>query len=712
MHQPFYKDLAEDVYTMPWVRLHALKDYFGMVAILEEFPTVHMTFNMVPSLVAQLQDYADDTAREPANDVWQKPPDTLTVPEIRLLLDTAFQVNPNLLQRYPRFRELQEKLRGAHPPSVAARSFGLQDLVDLQVLSQVAWMDEIYLAGDEEIRSLVAKERGYNASDKVVLRKKCLELFNKSLEVYRRAQDRGQIEVSTSPFYHPILPLLCDSAVASESHPGVKLPARLFRHPEDARDQLRSAIALHKRVFGVEPRGLWPSEGSVSDEVLKLAADEGFRWTATDEGVLGRSRAIGFYRHADGSVAHGSELYRPHVFNQDGRNITIFFRDHQLSDLVGFVYSRMDPHAAANDLRHRIKLAGRSTGDRPAVISVILDGENCWEFYRDNGREFLKSFYAGVASDLSLRAVTASEAIHVTEPGALTHVVPGSWINANFDVWIGADEDNRAWDLLNNARDFFAKNSGKAGLDRTRVELARQELWIAEGSDWCWWYGPEHSTENDEQFDLLYRKHLSNIYRMLDASPPDELALPIKRVRAQAINVPPTGRIEAQIDGVESNYFEWVGAGVYTPDYRSGSMHGILRQHVEALYYGYSENALYLRLDFNQTFADTQPDFEIRLNADGEARFRLHAVIRGRKLDAVEAWIADEPLALPPDQPSPIQVAFLRIFEVRLDLGSLGIASQEKAHLQLALWANELPLQVIPHEGWLNLELTRELLFW
>src|SRR5260370_36234760 len=218
MHQPFYKDLAEDVYTMPWVRLHALKDYFGMVAILEEFPTVDMTFNMVRSLVAQLQDYADDTAREPANDVWQKPPDTLTVPEIRLLLDTAFQVNPNLLQRYPRFRELQEKLRGAHPPSVAARSFGLQDLVDLQVLSQVAWMDEIYLAGDEEIRSLVAKERGYNASDKVVVRKKCLELFNKSLEVYRRAQGRGPSEVFSYSFFYSISSLSCVSAVSVVTH--------------------------------------------------------------------------------------------------------------------------------------------------------------------------------------------------------------------------------------------------------------------------------------------------------------------------------------------------------------------------------------------------------------------------------------------------------------------------------------------------------------
>jgi len=709
MHQPFYKDLAEGVYAMPWVRLHALKDYFGMVAMLEEFPSVHMTFNMVPSLVAQLEEYARDTAREAPYEVAFKPAEHLTPEEIRMLLDTAFQLNPGLLQRYPRFRELQEKLRGASPPSAVARSFGPRDLTDLQVLSQLAWFDEIYLAGDAEVRGLVAKERGYSGEDQALLRRKGLELLNKTLEVYRQAQDRGQIEISTSPFYHPILPLLCDSTVASESHPGVKLPGHVFQHPEDARAQLREAIELHKRVFGRQPQGLWPSEGSVSDQVLRLAAEEGFKWAATDEGVLGRSRSIGFYRHGDGTVSNGYELYRPHKFGADGRNIHIFFRDHQLSDLIGFVYSRMDAHAAAADLQQRIHAAARSTGNSPAVVSVILDGENCWEFYPGNGRDFLKSFYSRIASDRRLRAVTASEALQVTEPGTLNHVVPGSWINANFDVWIGAQEDNRAWDLLSEAREFFARKAPK--LDPARLELAKQELWIAEGSDWCWWYGPEHSSGNDEQFDLLYRKHLSNIYRMLGGSPPDELAAPIKTLRLEAVNVPPSGRIEAQIDGLASNYFEWVGAGVYTPDYRSGSMHGIQRQHIEALYYGYSEDALYLRLDFNQTFLESQPAFEVRVTADGESRLRLHAPIVGGKLGAVEAWLADKPLGAP-TQPGAIQAAFRRIFEVCVSLALLGIHPQEKARLQVALWMNDLPLQVIPQEGWLMLELTKELLSW
>lgn len=712
MHQPFYKDLAEGVYTMPWVRLHALKDYFGMVAMLEEFPSVHMTFNMVPSLVAQLEEYAADTARETAYEVAYKPIESLSAPEIHTLLDTAFQVNPNLLHRFPRFRELEEKLRGANPPSAAVRAFSVNDLADLQVLSQLAWFDEIYLAEDREVRALVGKERGYDRKDKEIVRKKSIEIFNKTLEVYRKAQDRGQIEISTSPFYHPILPLLCDSTIASESHPGVKLPAHLFRHPEDARTQLREAINLHRRVFGREPQGLWPSEGSVSDEVLKLAAEEGFKWAATDEGVLGRSRSIGFYRHGDGTLANGNELYRPHRFTQDGKSIDLFFRDHQLSDLVGFVYSRMDPQAAAGDLQHRIKAAARSMGDRPAVVSVILDGENCWEFYRGNGREFLKSFYSNVAADGGLRAVTASEALSITEPGILNHVVPGSWINANYDVWIGAEEDNHAWDLLGAARDFFAENFGKGHVDAKGAELAREELWIAEGSDWCWWYGPEHSTANDEQFDLLYRKHLSNIYRMLGGSPPDDLAVPIKRVRVRALNVPPTGRVEAQVDGLVSNYFEWVGAGVYTPDYRSGSMHGIARQHIDALYYGYTETALYLRLDFNQAFLETHRDFEIRLNADGETRFRLQAGIVGGKLGAVTAWRGEESLASALGAGTPAQVAFARIFEVRLDLSLLSISNEDTARLQLALWMNELPLQVIPQEGWLELEMTRELLSW
>ncbi|MBZ5515847.1 MAG: glycoside hydrolase [Acidobacteriia bacterium] len=712
MHQPFYKDLAEDLYAMPWVRLHALKDYYGMVAVLKEFPNVHVTFNLVPSLLAQLNDYAQETAREEDYEIAFRPVEALTREARERLLDFAFRLNrDNLLYRYPRFRELFERARATRNQEGAARLFTLQDLLDLQVLSQLAWFDEIYLAQDPAIRALTKKGRGYSEADKVVLRKKGIEIFKVTLEEYAEASRRGQVEISTSPFYHPILPLLCDTNVAVESHPGVKLPRRRFQHPEDARAQLRAAVELHERFFGTRPRGLWPSEGSVSDEVLALAMQEGFEWTATDEGVLGRSLQVGFYRQADGTMASGQELYRPHRFVAGDKGISIFFRDHQLSDLIGFVYSRIDAQAAAADLHQRIRAAGRSMGNRPALISIILDGENAWEFFPGNGREFLRAFYGRLASDSSLRAVTASEALGVTEPGKLTHVVPGSWISANFDIWIGADEDNRAWDLLSEARDFFAAKSGDPRLDPAKVRLAEQELWIAEGSDWCWWYGPEHSSGHDEEFDRLFRTHLSNIYRLLGGSPPDQLAVPIKRPAVKAKVSPPTGRIAPRVDGQVTSYFEWLGAGVYSPDYRSSSMHGGA-QCVDALYFGNNDRALYVRLDLVEKFREDYPQFEVRVNVDGENRARIQAWVEQGKLGTVQFWRRDEQMLVPLGTGNQLQVAFNRIFELRLDYALAGHAPGQTAHFQVSLWAEDLPLQVIPPEGWLTLELTEDLTGW
>jgi alpha-amylase/alpha-mannosidase (GH57 family) len=575
----------------------------------------------------------------------------------------------------------------------------------------VAWFDEIFLAGDPEVVRLVKKERGYTENDKLIVRKKEIELFNVTLEEYRKAAERGQIEISTSPFCHPILPLLCDTNIALESHPGVKLPHRRFRHPEDARDQLRAAVALHEKVFGSRPQGLWPSEGSVSDEVLAMAAEEGFNWAATDEGVLGRTKQMGFYRRGDGTLQGGEELYRPHAMATGGKSISLFFRDHQLSDLIGFVYSRMDPHAAAADLHHRIKAAGLSTGVRSAVISVILDGENAWEYYPGNGREFLKAFYGGVAADPELHAVTASEALKVTEQGALPHIVPGSWINANYDIWIGAEEDNRAWDLLSEARDFYAQHSNNPKLTPENRRLAQQELWVAEGSDWCWWYGPEHSTANDEEFDLLYRKHLSNIYRLLGGSPTDDLAVPIKRPRVQAHTVAPSAQIHPKIDGRVTTYFEWMGSGLCQPDYRSGSMHGVA-QLVEALFYGYCDKSVYFRVDLGETFLHDDPDFEIRVNVDSANRTRLHALISGGAVKALEFWKGEEPLLVPLGTGDQVQVAFSRIFELRLDYSILGVAPHERIKLQVSIWMNGLPLQILPQEGWLTLELTEDLTVW
>jgi len=723
MHQPYYKDLVEDSYAMPWVRLHAWKDYYGMVAMLKDFPDVHMTFNLVPSLVAQIQDYASDRAREAFYDVAFKPVgpvESLTPQDQAALLAHAFQVNrENLLWRYPRFRELSDRFAGGGHAATGGHAVPMQpqDIRDLQLLSQLAWFDELYLAGDRDVKRLVAKQRGYTEQDKALLRGKGIKLLQAVLTEYRKASERGQIEISTSPFYHPILPLLCDTDVAAESRSGVRLPSRRFRHPEDARDQLRAAIELHTRVFGKRPAGLWPSEGSVSDELLALAAEEGFSWAATDEGVLARSLQTGFHRQADGVVWGADHLYRPQRLETGGREIALFFRDHELSDLIGFVYSRMDPEAAAADLHHRIRSVARasaSTGNDPAVVSIILDGENCWEFYPGNGRDFLKSFYSRLAADPELRAVTASEALERATPGKLRHVVPGSWINSNFDVWIGAEEDNRAWDLLSDARDFFARNCSRLGLDPAKLEAARHELWIAEGSDWCWWYGPEHSTPNDAEFDRLYRTHLSNVYRLLGGSPPDQLATPIKHVAVRAVRIPPSAPIRPRIDGRVSGYFEWMGAGVYSPDSHSGSMHGAA-QFFEALYYGSNNDsggpALVLRFDLSENFRAEHADFEVRVNLNGEIRLRLQAQVAGGKLSHTALWKDNEPIDLVPGHEA-VKVAYDRVFELQLDYRLLQLDAHAKASLQVSLWVDALPVQMVPEEGWITLEATDELVGW
>jgi len=720
MHQPYYKDLVKDSYAMPWVRLHAWKDYYGMVAMLSDFPDVHMTFNVVPSLVAQIQDYASDQAREAFYDVAFKPAESLTPQDQARLLASAFQINrENLLWRYRRFRELFDRF-GSDGNAARGRQavpMQQQDIRDLQVLSQLAWFDELYLAGDRDVKRLAAKERGYTEQDKTLLRGKGIKLLQAVLTEYRKASERGQIEISTSPFYHPIMPLLCDTDVAAESCSGVRLPSRRFRHPSDVRDQLRAAIELHTNTFGKRPMGLWPSEGSVSDEVLALAAEEGFRWAATDEGVLARSLQRGFHRQADGTVWGADDLYRPQRLATGGQEISLFFRDHELSDLIGFVYSRMDPEAAAADLHHRIRAVVRwrtRAGNDPAVVSIILDGENCWEFYPGNGRAFLKSFYGRLAADPDLRAVTASEALELTLSGALRHLVPGSWINSNFDVWIGAEEDNRAWDLLNDARDFFTQKSAQPGLDAAKVEAARHELWIAEGSDWCWWYGPEHSTPNDAEFDRLYRTHLSNIYRLLGGSPPDQLATPIKHVAARAVSVPPSTSIRPRIDGRVTDYFEWMGAGVYLPDRRSGSMHGAA-QYFEALYYGSNNDsggpALSLRFDLSESFRAGHPDFEIRVKIDGEIGLRLQAQVVEGKLRQIALWKRDQPIALVPGHEA-VKVAYDRLMEVQLDYQLLQLDAHAKASLQVSLWVDALPVQVVPEEGWITLEAIDELVGW
>src|SRR5208337_2986825 len=353
------------------------------------------------------------------------------------------------MARWPRFVELFEWSRVAGGAQ-ALVTFTARDWRDLQLLSQLAWMDEEWLAKDEVVSRLANRGKDFSEKDKADLKAKQIELMGMVLPECRTAAARKQIESSTTPFYHPILPLLCDSDIARVANPGTPLPRRAFRRPEDAREQLRRAKEYHERVFGAKPVGLWPSEGSVSDQAMSIAAEEGFQWFGTDEGVLGRTLNVGFFRDSNGIAANAERLYEPWRLQLGTNGITGLFRDHHLSDLVGFVYSRMDSVAAAADLHGRLRHLGDSVKmGKPLTVCLFLDGENAWEYYPGNGRKFLREFYRRVSDDQDFRAVTCSEAIAAAGEVPTTNgIFPASWINAKFDVWIGNAEDVAAWELL------------------------------------------------------------------------------------------------------------------------------------------------------------------------------------------------------------------------------------------------------------------------
>ena len=735
-HQPFYKDLVTGEYRLPWVRLHGLKDYYGMVKLLDEFPNVHQNFNLVPSLMVQLQDYVDGTAQDPFLRVAAKPAKDLTVEERRFALQYLFQANPqNVIGRYPRYRQLWERFRehGDHPER-AERYFQDQDFTDLQVLSQIAWFDEFFLE-EKEVAALVTKGHHFSLDDQKFVIAKERELLGRVLPAHAAAAKKGSIEISATPFYHPILPLACDTSIGAVSSPGLPLPQNRFRHPEDAREQLVRGLDLHEKVFGIRPKGIWPSEGSVSEEVLAIAANLGVQWMATDEGVLGRSTGTFFARDGNGRLpAHQAEkLYNIHRYENGSTTMHMVFRDHTISDLVGFVYSGMNPADAARHLINNIKDAARPVLDkgRDAVVPIILDGENAWEYYPKSGREFLRRFYDALQHEPGIEALTISEAIaRHKDFGKMNSLTPGSWINANFNVWIGAPEDNRAWDYLHHAREFYAQNAPRA--TEAQRKLAFDEILIAEGSDWNWWYGPEHHSANDRDFDELYRKHLSNVYQALGAVPPDYLAQPITGAEVRPSFVPQTAYIHPRVAGDKVRYFEWMGAAVYTADQRAGAMHG--KQFLlDSVYAGIDANCLYGRLDFAGKIP--AEDFEIVVNieswASGEPRarrtLRIDSAAKAGRLASwkIENGVAGRVLASSTQPDEHVKLALLRNFEFKLPLAWLlavptessdasskpratPAAATSKVRLRFSLWQNRLPADSLPLEGWIELQIVSE----
>jgi len=568
MHQPYYEDLATGEHILPWVRLHAIKDYGGMVALLGEFPGVRVTFNLVPSLVVQVQAFAEDRARDRHLALGLKPAVELSEDEARWVVANGFHAPyGRMIGPYPRYAEL-------HAARMAGRPFSVAELRDLQVWHKLAWIDPDWLTRDARLQALVARGRDYTEDDKLALRGIELELLRGVVPAYREAGERGQVELACSPFYHPILPLLLDSDAGLGPHPGAGRPRTRFARPDDAKRQVERALAFHAQTFGRRPAGMWPSEGSVSDAAVALMAQAGVAWIATDEDILARSLGVALGRDHFGHALRPEVLYRPYRIGADGP--VALFRDHALSDRIGFHYQSWNASAAAADFIERVREAGRryeaATGGEVGTVSVILDGENAWEHYPGGGRPFLRALYGALAAASDIRTVTMAEA--ASGPAVpLASVHAGSWINADFYIWIGHRDDHRAWSQLAEARAAFDRQA--YGVPVELRDRALEELLIAEGSDWFWWYGDDHSSDHDREFDELFRVHLRNAYSALGVPVPDELFVSNISTGPSALEVRPAGLVSVRLDGRATSFLEWAGAARPLLTRPAGAMHEV-----------------------------------------------------------------------------------------------------------------------------------------
>ncbi len=613
MHQPSYRDPATGGYLLPFVRLHGVKGYYDMARLIGEFPDIRVTVNLVPSLIAQIKDYADGAARDPFIDLTLIPAGDLAPMEKFFVIKNFFMnrwdthVNP-----YPRYRELlftRGTAPAAEDPGDVCARFSDRDIRDLQVLFNLTWMGYFARRDFPEIGALIDKGKDFSEEDKGIVIEAHREVMRRLIGLYRKLAEDGTAELSTSPFYHPIMPLIIDNSTAKRALPGLVLPRR-FAHPDDARRQLESGIHLFAETFGRRPRGVWPSEGSVCPELIGPVSDAGIEWIATDQDILFNSGL------ADGSPP---DLYAPYRAAHDGAEVSVVFRDRRLSDLISFSYSANNPQVAAADFMHHVGRVAERRDGRPALVTVILDGENPWEGYPDAGEGFLRRVYAALSEGSVARSTSIGDYLAEHRPSrTIDHLYSGSWINHNFAVWVGHPEDNTAWDLLSLVRDYLVRFDASS-VSPDAVGRAWEEIYAAEGSDWFWWFGDDFSTEQAEEFDYLFREHLRSVYRILGQQPPQLLSEPIKGARRVLETRPPVGFIQPIIDGTINDFYEWANAGHYEVDLSAGVMHGGLTD-IESLYFGFSLTDFFVRIDYRRP-PESEPyvvHFFIRAERDYE----------------------------------------------------------------------------------------------
>ncbi len=678
-HQPDYRRAQDHCAMLPWVRLHATKDYLDMALRLARHPRVKSTFNFVPSLLDQIDEAAAGFP-DLLFDRLARPVSELAVEERDELVRRCVQVPRHATERWPAYRALAERARrgtrGATRTPIPDR-----DLIRLECWFLLAWLDPIHLE-EPEAEAALAVAPELDEPHRGALLALHRRIYARILPAYRERAESGQVELAVSPYYHPILPLVIDTRAARRARPDLALPRETFAAPEDARIQIERARARATAAFGSAPAGCWPPEGSVSPEAAELLASSGVRWIASDEGVLWNS--------LDADVRRRESLYRPWRFPTAAGEIALFFRDRELSDRVGFVYQNWRTEDAVADFLERVRRAGREhSAGGTATVSVILDGENCWEYYPDDGGPFLDALYRALEEAPDIVTRTPSDVLAAGRPlPQLPRLHSGSWIDADFHIWIGAPEKNRAWELLARTRRMLVDH----GIRPESAPEAWEAIYAAEGSDWFWWFGDDHFTSDKSVFDQLFRLHLRAAHERAGLPVPGslEVAIGAPAVRGAGARLP-SAFVRPTIDGRRTGFYEWHGAAHHVLSAGGGSMHHAAGLASD-LYVGFDAEHLYLRVDF----ADAAPgsDFSLWLELIAPTPARL--AVRGLAPGNPELrWVGGDRDG---QRVEGAHAALQNLLEVAIPFASLRLATGDAIEMIARLVHGTEPVETLPSD--------------
>ena len=577
LHQPPYQRGRVQEAVLPWVWLHGLKDYYDMAALAAQHPGMRLNFNFTPSLVEQVEKYTEKQWTDPFFEVIAATPETVSQADKGILLERFMALTPGMTRDLPAVAQYKESIRALGGPQNACMRFSDNEFLDLQVLFVLAWTGRS-MRKQPLVRDLMKKDKGYTTEDKQALLDAGLKQLKQTFPIYKTLSDNGNIEISTSPYYHPLTPLLWSNNLAIEADPFVNLPNPGMSAPEEATQQVQLGIEKHRSVFGKKPTGMWPPEGSISEHILPVFKDSGIKWIATDEELLKRSLG-GKMDQCDPCFA----------YEKDG--VGLFFRNKDLSDRIGFLYARWPVKQAVSNLMDTLH-AIYDKADEDAIVLIAMDGENAWEFYSKGGYDFLDAMYSALETSDWIEPILLTDYIQTVGPGnSLDVVATGSWIGGNFSTWIGDPTKNKAWEYLAEAYKAYIQSK----IDNPELaQEAHQYLLRAEASDWFWWFGKGHSSPDESQFDLTFRENLQAIYRTLGLPVPDYLQSPVEEQEIITNVVMPTDYISPKITGKPDSFYKWTGSGIYRIE--QGAIHR-LHPLVKSVNFGFDKANFYFKIE-------------------------------------------------------------------------------------------------------------------